>query len=63
MAKSIKNNKFIIGLTIIIISLIILLGIYYIYFNEPDQVKEEPEILFEVDDRISPGYRWLRIFK
>jgi len=54
MAKSIKNNKFIIGLTIIIISLIILLGIYYIYFNEPDQVKEEPEILFEVDDRISP---------
>jgi len=54
MAKSIKNNKFIIGLTIIIISLIILLGIYYIYFNEPDEIKEEPEILFEVDDRISP---------
>jgi len=54
MVKSIKNNKVIIGLTIIIISLIILLGIYYIYFNEPDEVKEEPEILFEVDDRISP---------
>jgi hypothetical protein len=53
MIKSIRDNKIILGLAIIII-LIILVSVFYFYLNQTDEVIEEPEILFEIDDRISP---------
>jgi len=52
--QSYKNNKLILGLVAIIFAIIILLGIYYIFFSETEEVIDEPEIIIQTDDRISP---------
>ena len=55
MGQSNKNNKLIIGLIVIILAVIILLGIYYLFFSETEKIIEEPEIIIETDNRISPN--------
>ena len=50
-----KNNKLIVGLAAIIFSIIILLAIYYIFFSGTEEVLDEPEIIVQTDDRISPN--------
>ena len=55
MTQSFKNNKLIIGIITIICAIIIALGVYYIFFTETEEVIEEPDIIIQTDDRISPN--------
>jgi hypothetical protein len=54
MTKSMTNNKVILALSIFVIIIVIGLGVYFIYFNTPEEKTEESEVEFEIDDRISP---------
>jgi len=49
------NNKLLVGIITIIALIIILLSVYYIFFNGAEEVIDEPEIIIQTDDRISPN--------
>jgi hypothetical protein len=49
------NNKLLVGIITIIAVIIILLSVYYIFFNGAEEVIDEPEIIIQTDDRISPN--------
>ena len=53
MAKSTKNNKLILVLSLFVIAIIII-GVSYILLNGTEEKIEIPETVFEIDDRISP---------
>ncbi len=55
MLKSVKSNKLILGIIIMIFVIVAILGIYFIFFNDVKEIEEEPEIVIKTDDRISPN--------
>ena len=52
--KAEKNKKFIIGLSVIIVAIIIIASAYVAFYSEQPEKKKEPELVKEIDDHISP---------